>query len=148
MSGCGSGSTARNCLWKGVLRAARVCADRDCVLLGDFNTGRHRLDETGATFRQTANLGRLSALGYVDAWRAVNPNKRDASWVSRAGNGFRIDHFFGPLTRHARIVAITLRGSSCRRSSLRPIYEALSAHRNRKTGTTTLQAWFFRNHEK
>ena len=91
---CGSGSTARNCLWKGVLRAARACADGDCVLLGDFNTGRHRLDETGATFRQTANLGRLSALGYVDAWRAVNPNKRDASWLSRGGNGFRIDHAF------------------------------------------------------
>ena len=101
---CGSGSTARNCLWKGVLRRARACAEGACVLLGDFNTGRHRLDERGATFRQTANLGRLSALGYVDAWRASNPEGRDSSWVSRGGNGFRIDHAFvsGPLAARLR----------------------------------------------
>lgn len=77
--------------WRALLNLARARRDGLCVVLGDFNTGRHHLDEPGATFTCTALLGELAALGYADAWRALNPGERAASWVSRAGNGYRID---------------------------------------------------------
>jgi exodeoxyribonuclease III len=91
---CKGGSTARNSLWKETLAIARRRAHEPCVLIGDFNTGRHFQDEEGATFRQTANLGHLTALGYVDAWRSRFPDRKEASWVSHEGQGFRLDHAF------------------------------------------------------
>lgn len=87
----GSAPRARTECWRSLLDRARTLRETSCVILGDFNSGRHRLDEPGATFSCTALLGELAALGYVDAWRALNPEGREQSWRSRAGNGFRID---------------------------------------------------------
>jgi len=91
---CTNGSTERNSCWKRVLAVAARRVDEPCVLIGDFNTGRHQLDEDGSTFTQTASMGRLSAMGYVDAWRTRNARKREATWISHRGAGFRIDHAF------------------------------------------------------
>jgi len=97
------GSTARNSLWKQTLAIARRRADEPCIIIGDFNTGRHFLDEEGATFRQTANLGHLVALGYTDAWRTLHPDRKEASWVSHEGQGFRLDHAFVSASLSGRV---------------------------------------------
>jgi exodeoxyribonuclease-3 len=64
----------------------------DAVLMGDFNTGLHGTDEQGKTFFCTEGFERLLKAGWVDAWRARNPDAREYSWFSNKGNGFRIDH--------------------------------------------------------
>jgi len=97
---------ARTECWRGLLSLARTARSGRCIILGDFNTGRHHRDEPGATFNCTALLGELAAMGYIDAWRAMHPDDREYSWISRAGNGFRIDSAFvsrevGPRLRAA-----------------------------------------------
>ncbi len=74
------------------------------VIAGDLNTGRHRLDEPGATFTCTALLGQLATFGYADAYRTLHPAGRDASWRSHIGQGFRLDHTLvsRPLTAGIR----------------------------------------------
>ncbi len=64
------------------------------VLIGDFNTGLHHLDEVGATFQCAEEFRRLSDVGWVDAWRRLHGIEQAFSWQSNAGNGFRIDHAF------------------------------------------------------
>lgn len=86
-----SSPRARTGCWRALLGLARACRAADAIVLGDFNTGRHRLDEAGATFNCTALLGELAAMGYADAWRLLNPDGKEYSWRSSAGNGFRID---------------------------------------------------------
>ncbi len=84
---------ARTAVWGEIVACARRWRDDPHLVLGDLNTGRHRLDEPGASFSCTAMLGRLASMGYVDAWRAVHGVRaRQASWRSRTGAGFRLDH--------------------------------------------------------
>jgi exodeoxyribonuclease-3 len=64
------------------------------LIVGDFNTGLHFLDEQGATFFCTAEFQALLNSGLVDSWRSRNPDNREFSWYSNHGNGFRIDHVF------------------------------------------------------
>ena len=64
------------------------------LLIGDLNTGKHHLDEAGATFFCSEHFERLEAQGWVDAWRHRYPVGREYTWYSHAGNGFRIDHAF------------------------------------------------------
>ena len=80
--------------WHALLAAAERHAGERHLVIGDLNTGRHRLDEAGSTFTCTALMGRLSALGYADAYRRTTPNGRDLSWKSHAGAGFRLDGAF------------------------------------------------------
>lgn len=62
------------------------------LLIGDFNTGVHRMDEGGATFLCAAQFQQLAGR-FTDVWRYQNgPHAREWSWISRVGNGFRIDH--------------------------------------------------------
>lgn len=66
------------------------------LIVGDFNTGKHFLDEKGATFYQSEYLDRLENQGLVDLWRAKHGDKQVFSWYSpRKKNGFRIDHMYG-----------------------------------------------------
>tara|TARA_Y100000996_G_scaffold397774_1_gene365161 strand:+ start:77 stop:769 length:693 start_codon:yes stop_codon:yes gene_type:complete len=64
------------------------------IITGDFNTGKHYLDEKGASFHCSEYIEKLENKGMVDAWRLINGSKKEYSWYSNAGNGFRIDHFF------------------------------------------------------
>lgn len=98
-----SSAASRTGCWRSVLDLARRRRDANCVVLGDFNTGRHRLDEAGRTFNCTALLGELSALGYADAWRMLHPEAREFSWQSHAGNGFRIDSVFVSASLRPRV---------------------------------------------
>lgn len=85
-------STARAVFFQALVAAARRGSDRPSLLVGDFNAGRHGVDEEGATFSLTSTLGTIASLGYVDAWRHLNPDAREYTWFSHVGSGFRIDH--------------------------------------------------------
>lgn len=66
----------------------------EAMIFGDFNTGLHFQDETKATFKLADRFAALPSKGFIDAWRTRNPERREFSWYSNAGNGFRLDHAF------------------------------------------------------
>lgn len=76
-----------------IKREVKSLGDR-VLMLGDFNTGLHYLDESGKTFACADSFASLSQIGLVDSWRSRNPESREFSWYSNHGNGFRIDHVF------------------------------------------------------
>lgn len=80
--------------WDYLLAEVSRRAGDAILLVGDFNTGKHYIDEAGATFVGADNPGKLEALGFVDAWRHLNPSGREYTWFSPAGNGFRLDYAF------------------------------------------------------
>jgi exonuclease III len=76
---------------------ARRHAEGACVLMGDFNAWRGEADSSGQVFgvdrpSGELGLGRLAALGYVDAWRMKHRESREFTWFGHDGAGFRIDH--------------------------------------------------------
>ena len=85
--------------WQALIHALSLCADRPAIALGDFNTCRAYLDETGASDVTAHLMDAMEAIGFIDAWRRSYPDGREFSWFSTRGNGFRIDHVFcsGPL---------------------------------------------------
>ena len=64
------------------------------IITGDINTGKHYMDEAGATFFHSGYLDKIEAENFFDAWRYIHNDKKEFSWYSRAINGFRLDHFF------------------------------------------------------
>ena len=68
--------------------------NENIVIAGDFNTGKHKIDESGSTFYCSEYLEKLEENGLADAWRLINGPKKEYSWFSNSGNGFRIDHFY------------------------------------------------------
>lgn len=36
----------------------------------------------------------IESAGFIDAWRARYPERREFSWYNHRGNGFRLDHAF------------------------------------------------------
>ena len=73
--------------------------DRDALseatlIIGDINTGQHYVDEIGATFFASKQFEMLSDVGWIDVWRTRNVGKREYTWFSNTGNGFRVDHAF------------------------------------------------------
>lgn len=64
------------------------------LVLGDFNTGLHYLDEAGKSFICSDCFNDLKDVGLVDSWRTRNLTTKEFSWYSSQGNGFRIDHAF------------------------------------------------------
>jgi len=84
----------REAVFQAAVEMARARRDEPFLLLGDFNAGRHHLDEDGATFTCTRLLGQIATYGYVDAFRAIHANAREFTWYSHEGQGFRIDHAF------------------------------------------------------
>lgn len=66
--------------------------NRSSVIVGDFNTGINGVDQKGSSFWYSEYLGKLEKQGFLDAYRHVHGDKRDYSWYSHGGNGFRYDH--------------------------------------------------------
>ncbi|MYF07839.1 MAG: hypothetical protein F4233_08135 [Rhodospirillaceae bacterium] len=64
------------------------------LIMGDFNTGLHFVDETGATLIAESRFKQLADCGWKDLWRVEHGERREYSWISNAGNGFRLDHAF------------------------------------------------------
>ena len=77
-----------------LLKEIKNNPNENIIIAGDFNTGKHYLDEKGASFYCAEYLDKLEDAGMIDAWRFINKDKREYSWYSNAGNGFRIDHFY------------------------------------------------------
>ncbi len=72
------------------LAATRI--GRPYCFAGDWNTGRHQLDEAGASFSAAREFEALLEAGWTDAWRALHPYGRAYTWVSNRGEGFCVDH--------------------------------------------------------
>jgi exonuclease III len=75
------------------------------ILLGDFNTGLHNMDEAGATFACADAFQALMTAGWTDAWRHHNGPAREYTWRSKT-NGFRIDHLFASPAALASLAAV------------------------------------------
>jgi exonuclease III len=107
--------------WDAVLLAAEAQRQDSRLLVGDWNTGAHRVDEAGRTFVCSEHFLKLSEIGWTDLWRHHNPGLNEWTWYSTLkggarGNGFRLDHAFSTPVLLPRI-------SSCRYS-----------HREREAG--------------
>lgn len=61
--------------WTWLLGAAKVLVDGPAVLLGDFNTGRHYIDESRNTFACADLFEELLAAGWKDAFRELHPDR-------------------------------------------------------------------------
>ena len=85
---------AKPLYWDWLLNNAEKIRDSNAVLLGDFNTGKIRIDEAGETFDCQEQHEALEKLGFVDTWRSSYPKGRDYTWYSSAGNGFRLDYIW------------------------------------------------------
>lgn len=83
--------TPKALMWQGVLSFAAPRASGRCIIAGDTNSGRHRVDEAGATFGCVTALGKLATMGYVDAWRRANPDSRESTWAHPFVGATRID---------------------------------------------------------
>lgn len=77
--------------WQHLVRLCEARKGTNHAVAGDLNTGRHGLDECGRTFTGTVFLGRISTLGYRDAFRIDRPRDAAPTWLSHTGSGFRID---------------------------------------------------------
>ena len=109
-------NVAKTRFWDAVLQTAESRLPEPFLFVGDWNTGAHRLDETGKTFVCAQHFGRLSRLGWTDMWRYHNPGRTEFTWYSKLkggvrGNGFRLDHVFATPS-------LMPRTSSCRYSHL------------------------------
>jgi exodeoxyribonuclease III len=80
--------------WTALIEASTPHAGGRALALGDFNTCRAYLDETGATDATALFLDKIQHAGFRDVWRDRFPDGREYSWYSHRGNGFRIDHAF------------------------------------------------------
>lgn len=76
---------------------------RNGLIIGDFNTGKHFLDESKKTFQCVEEFEQLERNYLIDSWRSRNPDTREFSWYSSAGNGFRIDHIFSTLELDSKL---------------------------------------------
>lgn len=97
---------AKASLFEFILRRTPELVAKDALLVGDLNTGKHHLDEDGATFVVPYYLDRLEAAGWTDAWRHHHPGGREYTWYSTQGNGFRIDHAFASPSMLPKIAKV------------------------------------------
>ena len=68
--------------------------EKPAILVGDFNTGLNFIDQKGNSFWYSDHLKKLQSIGYQDAFRIINGDKKEYSWYSHQGNGFRYDHTY------------------------------------------------------
>jgi exodeoxyribonuclease III len=80
--------------WETLIARLAMHAGDPALAVGDFNTCRAWLDEAGAIDVTAHFLDRVEAAGFRDVWRHRFPVRREFSWFSHRGNGFRIDHAF------------------------------------------------------
>ncbi len=80
--------------WQALLTAAEQSIHEEFVIVGDLNTGLHRIDERGATFGCEDAFRELLAQGWVDAFRALHGDVREYSHGARSEGRHRVDHAF------------------------------------------------------
>jgi exonuclease III len=92
--------------WEALIDASVPHAGGRALALGDFNTCRAYVDETGATDVTSPFLDKIQDAGFRDVWRDRFPDGREYSWYSHRGNGFRIDHAFASAAMTRRILTV------------------------------------------
>lgn len=80
--------------WDSLLDIARDRVNSSFIFAGDFNTGKHYIDERGATLYGSHYIDHMESIGFIDAWRYLHANEREYTWFSYKGNGFRLDYVF------------------------------------------------------
>jgi exodeoxyribonuclease III len=68
--------------------------ERSWIIAGDFNTGINGIDQEGDSFWYEDQLKSYSNINVIDAFRVVHGDKKEYSWYSHQGNGFRYDHTY------------------------------------------------------
>ena len=97
-------------IYGAVLGAAEARLHEPSLLVGDWNTGAHRLDEVGKTFICSEHFAKLSAIGWTDMWRLHHPGTTEYTWYSKfkggeRGNGFRVDNVFATPSLWPRVTS-------------------------------------------
>ena len=79
-----------------VLDLAKRWRGGPAILAGDTNSGQIEIDEETPVFnKRTHNwFDRLNQTGWADGFRHLHPLRRDYTWYSHRGNGFRLDQAF------------------------------------------------------
>jgi exodeoxyribonuclease III len=69
---------------------------QDRVLIGDLNIVERGQHSAGGVFRdwEYELYDELPALGWLDAYRVLHPERVELSWVDGDGRGYRFDHTF------------------------------------------------------
>lgn len=94
---------------RGVLNVAKHWQARPALLVGDTNSGRIGIDEQTPVFNRSTDewFVKLATLGWADAFRAHQGDKREYTWYSpNKGNGFRLDQAFLSRPLHHRVTHI------------------------------------------
>lgn len=68
--------------------------EKPYILTGDFNTGINGVDQEGKSFWYQPEMLAFDELNYIDAYRLKHGDKKDYSWYSHGGVGYRYDHFY------------------------------------------------------
>lgn len=97
---------AKTPYWEAVVAAAKERAEKPALFIGDFNTGKHYLDEAGATLVSAPFMERMEDVGFTELWRARNPKGKEFTWISNAGNRFRLDHAFASSSLTERVADV------------------------------------------
>jgi len=92
--------------WEAIVRSAARRRGRAALFVGDFNTTRHYVDEAGAVCMTSAYMDRIERAGFRDVYRDRHPDRREFSWYSHAGNGYRLDHAFGTPRLAATVAGV------------------------------------------
>ena len=92
----------KQAFWDHISISADKLLQRHAVILGDLNTGLHRVDEEQATFRCAPSFKGLTDSGWTDAFRHLHGDQRAYSWWSTR-RGFRLDHAFVTPTLAAAV---------------------------------------------
>ena len=79
--------------WDDVISFAEKRKNDMAIITGDFNTGLPE-DAEGTPFVGSEYITLLKQMGWVDAWRLINGVKKEYTWYSNVGNGFRLDYSF------------------------------------------------------
>jgi exodeoxyribonuclease-3 len=80
--------------WQALLTAAEQSIHEEFAIVGDLNTGLHRVDERGATFGCEDAFRALLQQGWVDAFRVLHGDVREYSHGVRGEGRHRVDHAF------------------------------------------------------
>src|SRR5579872_488206 len=89
--------------WDCILKHAQAQLKSPSMFVGTLNTGLPRIDEEGRSFVCSASFRQLGELGYSDLWRNFHGAKREYSWYSHYGNGFRVHNAFGSPEMSKRV---------------------------------------------
>jgi exonuclease III len=95
--------------WETLIDSISARRGHPYLLVGDLNTGQAGVDAKDPRFFCSQHFTQLPAVGWEDAWRALNGDLTGYSWFSRRDgrdlNGFRIDHAFVTAAARPAVVA-------------------------------------------